>query len=138
MKPIQEEQIERIKKVYGSKTDVAMADALGISKGTISSWKKRGGVPTDVFKRVASDKGVSMDWLINGSGSMYKNDLDTIIEDITLIDAAMSDREKLCILTHIAKDEKAFEAIKLLRYAPSEFMDHLIKRLEEFKNLSSI
>jgi hypothetical protein len=39
------EEIAALKKAFGARTELELAAMLGLSRSTISTWKKRGGVP---------------------------------------------------------------------------------------------
>lgn len=43
-----DQYLETLKRLTGAKNDSELADALGKAKQTISSWRRRGTVPTDV------------------------------------------------------------------------------------------
>lgn len=119
------DQIERMKQVYHVHTDKAVGDKLGKDKNTISGWKKRGNVPTDVFRKIAHEENVSMDWLESGSGSMRLMSIDEVIDTTDMLGALFA-------------DERSIQIVKLLRYAPREFIDKMVERLQEYKRLSDI
>lgn len=58
----------------GVKTDSELARALDTSSSNISTWKKRGGVPLAICEKIAREYGWSMDWLLYGEGSMYRQE----------------------------------------------------------------
>lgn len=117
-------QIERLKKVYGVRTDVALADAMKKDKNTIGSWKKRGAVPDQALKMAALEESVSMEWLKSGEGKME------------LVGA--EDIDKLGVIGGLLSDERSVRIVQLLPYAPKAFIDQMIERLEEFKRLSAL
>lgn len=119
------EQLKRIKKVYDIHTDKAVGDKLGKDKNTISGWKKRGNIPTDVFKKISIDESVSMDWLSTGKGSMRSTSSGEMLDTVSMLGGLFS-------------DERSIKIVQLLPYAPKEFLDQLVERLETFKKLSSI
>lgn len=118
------EQMERLKKVFGVHTDKAVGDRLGKDKNTVSGWKKRG-IPLDVFRKVSVDESVSIDWLVSGVGSMELQSADQTLNEISLISGL------LC-------DNRSVKIVELLPYAPKEFIDQVISRLEEFKRLTQL
>lgn len=119
------DQIERMKKVFGVKTDTALAQKLGKDKNTVSVWKRRNAIPTDVIKKVSLDESVSMDWLVSGSGRMEMIDPSEAFDQMGVIGGLLS-------------DERSVRIVQLLPYAPKEFIDQVITRLEEFKRLSHL
>ena len=64
--------LERLALVLGTKTGNQLAEALGVSPQTISSWKSRESVPYAQCVDVAREKGVSLDWLLTGEGPMLR------------------------------------------------------------------
>lgn len=118
------EQMERLKKVFGVHTDKAVGDKLYKDKNTVSGWKKRG-IPLDVLRKVSVDESVSLDWLVSGVGSMELQSSDQTLNEISLISGLLSDNRSIRI-------------VELLPYAPKEFIDQVISRLEEFKRLTQL
>lgn len=119
------DQIDRLKKVFHVKTDVALAEKLGKDKNTVSVWRRRKSIPLDVFRKASVDESVSMDWLVSGLGSMELQSADQTLNEISLISGLLSDNRSIRI-------------VELLPYAPKEFIDQVISRLEEFKKLSQL
>jgi hypothetical protein len=66
-------QIDRLKQVYNKKTDVSLAEALGVDKNTVSVWKKRKAIPSGVLVEVSMVNQISMDWLLNGDTDSINN-----------------------------------------------------------------
>lgn len=117
-------QIDRLRKVYSVRTDTALAEKLGKDKNTVSVWKRRTSIPLEVLKRVSFDENVSLDWLISGKGQMRSMSTDEVIDTTDMLGALFA-------------DERSIKIVKLLRYAPREFIDKMVERLEEYKRLSS-
>lgn len=67
--------LERLALVLGTKTGNQLAEALGVSPQTISSWKSRESVPYAQCVDVAREKGVSLDWLLTGEGPMLRSEV---------------------------------------------------------------
>lgn len=61
--------LERIMQAYGFTKQKELADLLGISTATISTWIRREYFPGDVVVACALDTGVSLQWLTSNSGS---------------------------------------------------------------------
>lgn len=62
--------LERLFLATKSKTDSALATALGITAQSVSQAKKKQQIPAQWFIDVANSYGVSVDWLISGRGTM--------------------------------------------------------------------
>lgn len=62
--------LERLFLATKSKTDSALAIALGITAQSVSQAKKKQQIPAQWFIDVANTYGVSVDWLISGLGTM--------------------------------------------------------------------
>lgn len=130
------DQIQRLKEVYGKKSDTSLAEALSISKNTVCGWKKRNAVPMDLLKKVSTNENISIDWLITGDGSMHlSGDSMSHILKSTL---GLDDDEVLQRMQKLLEDQETREMIELLPYASKEFIESVKNRLEEFKKLSKI
>jgi transcriptional regulator with XRE-family HTH domain len=64
----------RLAQVLGTRTGNQLADALGVSPQTISSWKSRESVPYAQCVSIAEEWSVSLDWLLTGIGPMYRGE----------------------------------------------------------------
>lgn len=85
--------IERMIDAYGCGTKTALAELLGISKGTLSNRFLRDTFPADYVIQCALETGVSLEWLATGAGNMFtdiKTDLATVPRKI-LIDGKLFD-----------------------------------------------
>lgn len=71
------EAIERMKKIFDIHQDKELAELLGIASSAIVGWKKRNSIPLDVLRSVASQKNVSLDWLINGDERQQLDEMET-------------------------------------------------------------
>ncbi|MDD5227323.1 MAG: helix-turn-helix transcriptional regulator [Methylococcales bacterium] len=67
-----ENVITRLKQLLNVKTDLELAEILGVSKPTISAWRQRNSVPHTICIQIAQEKNVSLDWLLTGEGTMLK------------------------------------------------------------------
>ena len=63
--------ILRLKTAMNIQSDNVLAEALGVSKGTLSNWKVRNSI--DFALVVSKCKQISIDWLITGEGEMFKS-----------------------------------------------------------------
>lgn len=62
--------IDRMQKVLGVKTDIAVGSHFGLGTSAVSNWRARGKVPFDECVILSNRKGVSLDWLVLGLGTM--------------------------------------------------------------------
>lgn len=79
----------------------------------------------NVLRKVSVDESVSIDWLVSGVGSMELQSADQTLNEISLLSGLLSNNQSVKI-------------VELLPYAPKEFIDQVINRLEEFKRLSQL
>lgn len=63
--------IERMIDAYGCGTKTALAELLGISKGTLSNRYLRDTFPADYVIQCALETGASLQWLVTGEGDMF-------------------------------------------------------------------
>lgn len=63
--------IDRIQKVLGVRTDIAVGSHFGLASSAVSGWRQRNKVPYAECVNLAGEKGVSLDWLLLGLGEMY-------------------------------------------------------------------
>ena len=66
--------LERLSVVLGAKTSQSLAEQLGVSPQTVSSWKGRESVPYAQCVEIAERYGVSLDWLLTGEGPMRRDE----------------------------------------------------------------
>lgn len=64
--------LDRLKRVTGTDTDTGLADALGVSPQTLSSWKVRDSIPYSICVSLAQERNVSLDWLLIDQGAMLR------------------------------------------------------------------
>ncbi|EHO41107.1 CI repressor [Caldithrix abyssi DSM 13497] len=63
------EILERLKIAYNIKNDSRLADFLGVTRSTISTWKSRNSIDYDLV--FAKCKNLNINWLLTGQGSMF-------------------------------------------------------------------
>lgn len=68
-----DEVLERLKLVLGEASDSGLARAIGGTPQTISSWRQRNSIPYSKCVEISQSAGVSLDWLLTGTGNMYKD-----------------------------------------------------------------
>lgn len=66
------EILNRVKKILSTDIDSDVAKSIGISVNALSNRKRSGSVPYSEFVQLAKNKNVNLDWLIHGSGPIYK------------------------------------------------------------------
>lgn len=66
--------IERLKQLLSKETDQDLADCLGVSKPTISSWRQRNAVPYAICIQIAKEHGLNLDWLLLGIGEAHREE----------------------------------------------------------------
>ncbi|ABE62434.1 conserved hypothetical protein [Nitrobacter hamburgensis X14] len=67
--------IDRLKEVFGVSSDAALADELRTARANISKWKARNSVPYAEAVYASISKGISLDYLLAGSGSVASSRL---------------------------------------------------------------
>lgn len=66
------EVVDRLRSALGLASDGALARHLGASRMTVSSWRTRDSRPYAACVAVAEETGVSLDWLLLGTGPMRR------------------------------------------------------------------
>ncbi len=61
--------INRLKEVLKTRSDGALADALGIKQNTLSTWKKRDTLDYQTIIAICEKEGVNMRWVFTGEGT---------------------------------------------------------------------
>jgi hypothetical protein len=64
--------IDRMRHLFGVESDGDLARILELPRSTVGNWRARGSVPYSICVDLAAEKGVSLDWLLMGVGSMYR------------------------------------------------------------------
>lgn len=72
--------MSRLKQALGLQKDAELARALGLSTADFAHRKRRGKIPWDRVLEVASCHNISTDWLLTGSGPMYRRGLEELSE----------------------------------------------------------
>ena len=62
--------IDRMQQVVGVRTDIALGAHFGYGTSAVSGWRSRDKVPYEECVTLAIRKGISLDWLLLGIGSM--------------------------------------------------------------------
>lgn len=64
-----EDRLERIKLVTGVRTQVQLAEVLGVRQSSISDSKRRGSVPAEWLLKLQRGFAVNPDWIMNGGNT---------------------------------------------------------------------
>lgn len=64
--------IERLKEIHSAKTNKQLSILLGVSESGVKNWKDRNVIPYKEVCRTSLEYGVSIEWLLNGTGEKYK------------------------------------------------------------------
>ncbi len=67
--------LSRIKKILQTENDKDVAIAIGMKPNAFYNRKATCSVPLTEFVCLANTKNINIEWLINGTGSIYKNDM---------------------------------------------------------------
>lgn len=63
-----EAAFDRIRSLFGKKSDAVVARALGVNSSAIPTWRKRATFPGNHLVAFAKSRNISLDWLILGLG----------------------------------------------------------------------
>lgn len=64
-----EQILDRLAAVTAARNDSALARELGVSRQTLSSWRKRSTTPFELIASFAAKRGLSLDYILLGKGS---------------------------------------------------------------------
>ncbi|GAB7224327.1 helix-turn-helix domain-containing protein [Vibrio owensii] len=67
------EVIERLMQATNTSSNQALADAFGLSKSTVGTWRHRNLVPYEIVIRLHLETGISIKWLTLGQGEPYES-----------------------------------------------------------------
>ena len=67
-----EERMGRIMEVLGVRTQVQLAEKIGVRQSSISDAKRRGSIPSDWLLKIWNETGVSPAWILDGDGCGHK------------------------------------------------------------------
>lgn len=66
------EVLNRLHQVLGVKNDSQLSEAIDINRATVGNWRSRDSVPYSLCVEIAEQRGVRLDWLLTGEGSMLR------------------------------------------------------------------
>lgn len=99
--------IDRLKMVVKVNTDSELANAIGVSKSTISNWKNRKSIDYDLVFSFCEH--INLDWLLTGKGDMLKTngtDNQNFVVAGTAVEYSSSNKDN---------DKNAFNQISFLQ-----------------------
>ncbi|MBN3495735.1 phage repressor protein CI [Vibrio neptunius] len=67
------EVIERLMQATKTSSNQALADAFGLPKSTVGTWRHRNLVPYEIVIRLHLETGISIKWLTLGQGEPYES-----------------------------------------------------------------
>jgi hypothetical protein len=130
--------MSRLRNYYGVKTNTEVASKLNIDYNTIKGWGSRKKVAISTIIELLGDEPINLTWLVHGKGNMKIGESDDILNALTKIELVLQKDIDPKIIDRISEDKNLQKLLSLLEYAPDEFIDQIISRLEEFKKLSEI
>lgn len=68
--------LDRLASAYGCRTDAELSAKLGVSRGTLSSWRTRSSVPIKEYVELAQPGNLSIEWVLFGRGPAGIEDLE--------------------------------------------------------------
>ena len=74
------EVLDRVKEIEGVEFDKEVATPLRMSERNLASYKERGSMPWEQLKTYALWRGVSLEWLVNGTGPIRREELNGVGE----------------------------------------------------------
>lgn len=69
------EILARLQIVFRATGDIELANAIGIRSSNIANWRFRSSIPYDTLISICGAKGLSIEWVFNGTGPVYRSDL---------------------------------------------------------------
>lgn len=63
--------LERLRNVHDAQNNKALSASLNVSYSTLHNWKEKGSIPYKEVCTTALDLGISLEWLLNGTGDKY-------------------------------------------------------------------
>jgi len=62
--------LDRLQQAVGASSDSALSRALGVNRATLGNWRNRNSVPYSICVDFAIARGISLNWLLAGQGTM--------------------------------------------------------------------
>jgi len=128
----------RLKEYFGVSTNKKVGELLNLDYNTIKSWSSRRKIVVETLLTALRGKNININWLFTGNGNMKLSESEILLNDISVIERAFNSSIDPMLLDKISKSENMQELINLLDYAPDGFLEQIIVRLKEFKEMSKI
>lgn len=103
---------------------------MGVNRNTLGNWRARASVPYAECVRLASERAISLDWLLMGEGEMHRNATASVAaserEDALLAllrDLPDGDKQELLLIA---------QSKKLLR-SMEQRLDDLVHEINRFR-----
>ena len=140
---------ERIQKVVDCRTQVELAEVLGIRQSSVSDAKKRGSIPSEWIIKIFSTHGVNPNWIMHGIEPIFidgrnennnllpKNCKFTTIKIINEKTSDIEDTTEKFIIPDGFENENIL-VIKLENYNMKSFSRKLLIGIRPFKDENKI
>jgi hypothetical protein len=99
--------IERIKEVEKIHSDVAVAQTLDISKENLSNYKTKGRIPYKAISNYCLQKGIKVDYIMNGTTPIHENQSHIVAEPQAAYDTQQATIPNLIQKTIIILESKS-------------------------------
>lgn len=76
-----QERIERLYRAAGCRTQVELAEFLGVRQPAISDAKQRRSIPADWLLTLLRKKRINPDWVLSGNGARHMRPSEDVGED---------------------------------------------------------
>lgn len=95
--------LDRLQIALGVTNDSQLCERTGTNRQTMGNWRSRSSVPYSLCVDIAEEYGVSLDWLLTGTGSIHRAG-----EEISLGEAGKGSREKafLSVFRALGEDDQ--------------------------------
>ncbi|POZ49867.1 helix-turn-helix domain-containing protein [Methylovulum psychrotolerans] len=116
--------VERLKLLLKVDSDKSLAEELGISTPTVSSWRQRNSIPYEACIEIATKNNVRLDWLIIGKGEMYSGQSEI--------------KEQMAMYSPAEPDIKAQKVVELFMDLNETQQREIFFALEEKKQINEM
>ena len=123
------EILDRMREALSLRSDAELAQHLGVSKTTLSSWRTRNKVPYEQCIKVSTDMEIDVEWLLTGDGVLlpgYKPfvfGVDNIDVDVLELAIRRAEKQVWNDLEHRQKTEVIAEHYDFFRLLLEKLTD---------------